>query len=150
MSLAAYEDVIADLKRKKRRCHLLLGNGFSMSYDPDIFSYNALHNFIANLDNDLTNKLFEIVKTKNFEVVLQQLENFCELIDAFGSDTELLERVRGASDGLKKSLIDAIGKLHPEHVFKVSEGESACCAQFLSTFLENGGNIFTTNYDILL
>ena len=40
-----YEDVVKHLKQKKRTPNLLIGNGFSISYSPSIFSYNALSSF---------------------------------------------------------------------------------------------------------
>jgi hypothetical protein len=148
--LKTYEEVLRYLYKKQRTPHLLLGNGFSMAYDQEIFSYNALHGFIEEIDDELLSKLFGIVKTKNFELIMQQLDNFCELIEAFGSDKELLNRVQAASDKLKSSLIDAIQSLHPEHVFKISDEESRQCALFLATYFNNGGNIFSANYDLLL
>ena len=83
--LPKYEDVVKYLQDKKRKKHLLLGNGFSMAYDHKIFSYNALYEFIDNLDDDVLSKLFNIIKTKNFELIMQQLENFIEIAKAFGS-----------------------------------------------------------------
>lgn len=150
MKLEDYPSVIADLRKKKRKASLLLGNGFSMAYDSEIFSYNALHRFIDKLDNELLTKLFQIVNTKNFELVMQQLDNFCELIDAFGTDPKLRKRVEDASELLKESLLNAIEELHPEHVFRIPEDKSKACAAFLSEYLNNGGEIFTTNYDVLL
>jgi predicted house-cleaning noncanonical NTP pyrophosphatase (MazG superfamily) len=150
MKLETYDEITAYLTKKKRQTHLLLGNGFSMAYNSKIFSYNALHRFIDELDNELLSKLFEIVNTKNFELVMQQLDNFSELIEAFGSDKTLKSKVEKASLKLKESLIDAIEELHPEHVFKIPEEKSASCATFLNKYLENKGNIFTTNYDVLL
>ena len=150
MELKSYNDVIKHLSKQRRQKHLLLGNGFSMAYDTEIFSYNALHRFIDNLEDELLTKLFTIVNTKNFEVVLQQLENFCEIIDAFGSDKQLKIKIQKASETLKHSLIDAIEELHPEHVFKIPEKKSNACATFLDMYLSHGGNIFTTNYDVLL
>jgi len=150
MALMTYDEVVATLEKKKRIPNLIVGNGFSMAYNSEIFSYNALHKFIEQLNDELLLKLFDIVKTKNFEMVMQQLDNFAELIRAFGSDAKLLEKVSRASDYLKSSLIEAIKKLHPEHVFKISDEESKQCAQFLSTYLSKKGNIFSTNYDILL
>lgn len=44
-----YAEVVESLSKKKRKVHLLLGNGFSMAYDPKIFSYNALYDFVAAL-----------------------------------------------------------------------------------------------------
>ncbi len=148
--LKTFDEILLYLNKERRTPHLLLGNGFSMAYDPTIFSYNALQGFIEKIDDELLSKLFGIIKTKNFELVMQQLNNFCELIEAFGSDKELLEKVQNASSKLKYSLIDAIKSLHPEHVFKISEEESQQCAKFLALFLNRNGNVFSTNYDLLL
>lgn len=150
MKLESYDDIIKDLEQKKRHVHLLLGNGFSMAYDPKIFSYNALSRFVDNIENDMLKRLFEIIKTKNFEQIMQQLDNFCELAKEFSSDGALEGKVKAASESLKTSLLDAITALHPEHVFKISAESSQACAAFLNRFLEHDGNVFTTNYDILL
>ncbi len=150
MKLKSYDEVISYLLKKNRTPNLLLGNGFSMAYNPDIFSYNALHAFIEEIEEPLLNKLFDIVKTKNFELVMQQLDNFCELIEAFSTDKKLLSDVQKASDELKKSLVNAIKELHPDHVFKISDEECGQCSEFLIPYLNNKGNIFSTNYDILL
>lgn len=149
-TLPSFNDVIISLKDKKRTPHLLLGNGFSMAYDHEIFSYNALHRFIEDLDDELISLLFNVIKTKNFELIMQQLDSFCELIDAFGTDKELLKKVKNASDKLKESLIDAVEALHPEHVFKLTDDEVKKCLKFLSNFTEHGGCVFSTNYDLLL
>jgi hypothetical protein len=121
-----------------------------MAYDPKIFSYNALHEFVTHTGNDLLNKLFDIVKTRNFELVLDQLTTFRALLDAFGSDSKLKAQVSEATDQLKSKLIDAVRALHPEHVFKVPQQSIDACAKFLSIFLDTGGNLYTTNYDLLL
>ena len=150
MKIETYPEIIAHLDKEGRQKHLLLGNGFSMAYDPEIFSYNALSKFIEEIDNDLLKKLFQIINTKNFEVVMQQLDNFCQLAKEFSSDKQLTKKIQKASDALKKSLIDAVKELHPEHVFKIPEKKSKSCAQFLNTFLQLNGHAFTTNYDVLL
>ena len=151
MKLESFDDVRAAMqKNKKRPFHLLLGNGFSMSYDPEIFSYNALHEFVQAIDGEVLPQILEIVKTNNFELVMQQLENFAAFVDVFGIDQEVKQAIESAGTELKQRLVEAIGELHPEHVFKVAEEESEACAQFLKGFLESGGSIFTTNYDLLL
>jgi hypothetical protein len=151
VALESFDDVLASMtKNKGRPFHLLLGNGFSMAYDPKIFSYNALHQFVEKLDDKLLNKLFEVTKTRNFEIVLDQLNTFIALLDAFGSDPALKSQVIAASESLKSSLIDAIKSLHPEHVFKVPEERALACAEFLNRFLSAGGYLYTTNYDLLL
>jgi hypothetical protein len=150
MKLQSYSEVIEYLNKKKRTKHLLLGNGFSMAYDPEIFSYNALNRFIDNLNDPLITKLFNIINTKNFELVMQQLDNFCELAEAFSSDKEFINKIEDANQNLQHSLLDAVNELHPEHVFKIPDDKSKKCANALNEYLSNGGHVFTTNYDILL
>ncbi len=149
-NLMTYGEVIKYLNGKNRKRHLLLGNGFSMSYDSDIFSYNALSKFIDKLDDEILHKLFAVVNKNNFELLMQQLDNVAEIAVIFGADKKVLNKIRKASATLKKSLIDAIKELHPEHVFKIPEEKSHACASFLNGFLQDNGNIFTTNYDLLL
>lgn len=137
-------------KNKKRPFHLLLGNGFSMSYDPKIFSYNALQKFVTGAGDGAISRLFDIVGTTNFELVMRQLAVFGELVEVFDGPQSLREKSEASIAGLKQSLIEAIQALHPEHVFKVKEERSAACAAFLRRFMATGGSIFTTNYDLLL
>ncbi len=146
----SYEEVINALAKKRRQVHLLLGNGFSMAYDPKIFSYNALYDFVAALGDPTLSNLFDTIKTKNFELVMGQLGLFIALLDAFDSKEGLQDRVKQASERLKQSLLDAVRGLHPEHVFKMPEERVASCATFLDSFLKTGGSVFTTNYDLLL
>lgn len=148
--LLTYDEVVKYLRTKKRQKHLLLGNGFSMSYDSDIFSYNALSKFLENLDDDILQKLFEIIKTSNFELLMEQLENIAKIAEVFGAEKSVVDKIHHASTTLKESLIDAIKELHPEHVFAVPVDKSKACAGFLNEYLAEDGNVFTTNYDLLL
>jgi hypothetical protein len=148
--LYTYEEVIQSLTQKKRQKHLLLGNGFSMSYDSGIFSYNALSKFLENLDNEILQKLFQIIKTSNFELLMEQLDNVAQIAEVFGADKKVVYNIKKATETLKESLIEAIKELHPEHVFSVPEEKSIACANFLNSFLDDDGQIFTTNYDLLL
>lgn len=151
MKLESFDDVLVSIKKNpNREFHLLLGNGFSVAYDPKIFSYNALHDFVKKLDDKDLSTILSVIETRNFEVIMQYLDHFSALIDAFGADPALKERVDSASAKLKTSLLDAVKSLHPEHVFKVPEDQSKACAAFLQTYVASGGNIFSTNYDLLL
>lgn len=146
--LQSYEDVLKHLKSRQK--HLLLGNGFSISYDNNIFSYNALSKFIHGIKNKELQQLFDIVNTNNFELLMQQLDNAAQIAEVFGADKKIVRKIRAASETLKASLIEAIKELHPEHVFKIEEDKSQACARFLTSFLKQDGQIFTTNYDLLL
>ncbi len=151
MKLESFDDVLVSIRKNPRRqFNLLLGNGFSVAYDPTIFSYNALHDFVAKVkDKDLA-VILEVIETRNFEVIMQYLDNFSALVGAFGGDAALKERIDAASVKLKNSLLEAVRALHPEHVFKVPEDQSKACAMFLKAFINTGGSIYSTNYDLLL
>lgn len=148
--LITYQAVITSLEAKHRNKHLLFGNGFSMAYAKDIFSYNALSNFIETTGDPLIKSLFQKLNTKNFELIMQQLDNFCEIAEIFSEDKTLVPQIRSVSEKLKNSLIDAVKELHPEHVFKVPEEKSRLCMKFLQEYLSKEGLVFSTNYDLLL
>jgi len=152
MNLESFDDVLESIKKneKKRDFHLLLGNGFSMAYDSEIFSYNALHHFVEDLKDKELMKILSVIDTQNFELIMQQLTSLSALVEAFDGGKKLKKKIDSASKKLKRSLLDAIKTLHPEHVFKVPENESKACAEFLNIFLARNGKIFSTNYDLLL
>lgn len=147
--LPAYSTVVNSLREKKRLKHLLFGNGFSMAYSPGIFSYNALSNFIEQTDDELLRQLFQSLNTKNFELIMQQLDNFAEMAKIFSTDSSLIDRIHTTSDKLKTSLIEAVKELHPEHVFTIPDSACKACHEFLDDYLNNNGYVFSTNYDLL-
>jgi len=148
--LKTYQEVISSLDKKNRKKNLLFGNGFSMAYDSDIFSYNALSKFIENTGDPQIKELFKRLNTKNFELIMQQLDSFCEIAGVFSEDKILVQKIKAASEDLKNSLIDAVKELHPEHVFKIPEDKSKSCIKFLLEYIDKGGLVFSTNYDLLL
>jgi hypothetical protein len=148
--LKTYNEVIQHLQKENRQKHLLMGNGFSMSYDSGIFSYNALNKFIYELKDKELLQLFDILNTNNFELIMEQVDNAAQIAIVFGADKKVVDKIKKASETLKSSLIDAIKELHPEHVFEVPEDKSQTCATFLKSYLDENGHIFTTNYDLLL
>jgi hypothetical protein len=150
MSLISYQEVVDSLKKKKRVKHLLLGNGFSMSYDDKIFSYNALSDFVTKTKDKLLQKLFGIIGSTNFETVMRELDLFYKIASEFSDDKKLARKFIKARDSLKKNLLNAISELHPEHVFKIPENASRKCAEFLRDYLDSAGHVFSTNYDLLL
>jgi hypothetical protein len=148
--LPNYKFVVDRLNKRNYPKHLIMGNGFSMAYDHNIFSYNALYDFIEKLQDSTLSKLFEVINTKNFELVMRQLDNFIEIAKAFDKEGALIKALTEANQLLQQSLIDAVSSLHPEHVFEVPEEKSKACFTFLNEYLENKGKVFSTNYDLLL
>ena len=149
-NLQSYQSVIESLRQKKRQKHLLFGNGFSIAYDAKIFSYNALSDFIEKSSNDLLKELFKVINTKNFELIMKQLDDFVHIAQVFSTDTKLVYKIQEASKTLKDSLIEAVKTLHPEHVFEIPKEKCESCFNFLKEYLEHKGKIFSTNYDLLL
>jgi hypothetical protein len=149
-SLQTYQDVVKHLAKEKRTKHLLLGNGFSMAYDAEIFSYNALSTFIENSEDELLKQLFKSINTKNFEIIMQQLNLFTDVAKVFKAEKSLIDKIQKTSETLKNSLIDAVQVMHPEHVFKIPEEKSIACHTFLEDYLANNGYVFSSNYDLLL
>ncbi|GHU43550.1 hypothetical protein FACS1894190_14160 [Spirochaetia bacterium] len=149
-NLPTYVEITNYLSSKKRPKHLLMGNGFSMAYDPSIFSYNALSTFIENSDDLLLKQLFKTINTKNFEIIMQELDNFAKIAEVFSADKSLVNRIVQTNEKLKGSLIGAVQQLHPEHVFTIPDEKSSLCFKFLDDYLSNDGKVFTTNYDLLL
>mgnify|MGYP004001898403 FL=1 len=150
MKIDNYQNVISYLNKNKREKHLLLGNGFSMSYDKKIFSYNAFSDFIKETDDQLLRQLCGIINTCNFELIMSQLDVFYKLAVEFVADKGLADKITTATKSLKEKLVDAISELHPEQVFKIPAEQSRNCALFLKEYLDSDGHIFTANYDLLL
>jgi hypothetical protein len=147
--LQTYNDVLKYLHDKNRIHHLLLGNGFSVAYNKDIFSYNALNEQLMHNDDEEIKAIFNILNTQNFEIVMQQLENYAAISKILSAPKNLIDKVSAISANLKQQLLDIITELHPEQVFNISEEKSKSCARFLQDYLING-KIFSTNYDLLL
>ena len=148
--LQSYQEVIAHFKQQRRKINLLLGNGFSIAYDKDIFSYNALSRFINNSEDETVKRVFEVYNTQNFESIMQQLNNMVSILKILEAPNALCDKVSTLSAELKAKLIDAITAMHPEQVFQVDEAKSKHCANFLREYIDNGGHIFSTDYDLLL
>lgn len=148
--LKTYDEVIKYLNSQSREHHLLMGNGFSISYDKAMFSYNALHQFIMNNRDDVVQRVFNVLNTQNFELVMQQLDNFADIAAIFNTPKNIINDVSAAVNSLRGGLVDAITSLHPDHVFSVPDDKSKSCASFFSEYLNNNGHIFSTNYDLLM
>ena len=127
-----------------------MGNGFSISYNPSIFSYNALSSFIDSTNDKDLKTLFHVIKTSNFEQIMKEIDLFIKLIEAFDNQSDIKERLKVLSDKLKTLLIEAVENSHPEHVFSIPQNKIDSCSDFLKYFTESKGKIFSTNYDLLL
>jgi len=148
--LCSYEAVLAYLKESNRNKHLLIGNGHSMAYDHAIFSYNALYDFIEEIKDPILSKLFSVINTRNFEQIMRELDQFIQLAKIFDKKKDMVEELKQAHKLLQSSLIDAITQLHPEHIFQISDEAAEYGYKFFEEYINNGGKVFSTNYDLLL
>jgi len=136
---------------RKTRRHLLLGNGFSMAYDRNLFSYENLAAAGGEPDQTVRDLLSE--KAGDIEaaiIVLLQRRGFA--VDE--GELEKAEALALQIGELKEHLIRAVTAVHPGSAFDVEVDRKAQCCNFLKPYIGRSaiphGIVFTTNYDLLL
>jgi hypothetical protein len=130
------------------RCHLLLGNGFSIACDR-LFSYGSLFEYAsANGLNDRAKGVFEYLGTNNFEGVMRLLEIGQWLSRHYGGGIEGAMCAAMAEDleSVKSSLVKALAETHFARPYDVKDERLQYCVNFLRPY----HNIFSLNYDLLL
>jgi hypothetical protein len=130
------------------RCHLLLGNGFSIACD-SIYKYGSLYDFAKK--NGLTKHVqgvFDYIGTNNFEGVMRLLENGIWLAAHYGLKVSSKSKSEMSKDleSVKKALVEAIAKTHLPIPNDIGESRIKRCIDFIKPY----HNIFTLNYDLLL
>jgi len=126
--------------------HLLLGNGFSISYSP-VFSYSSLYNVAVEKGlSGNAQKLFEKLGTNNFEGVLRLLENLSWATQLYYDIEDKGERIKNDIEVIKETLITSIAESHLHDSGEVLDVCKECALRFLQPYK----TVFTTNYDLLL
>ena len=128
--------------------HVLLGNGFSLAWRHDIFSYASLFEGadFRNL-SESAKAAFDVLKTTDFEVVMRALSNAATLVELYASRANrLIDLLRRDAEGLREVLVTAIAANHPARPSDVTPAQYVACRRFLSYFKR----IYTLNYDLLL
>lgn len=135
-------------KKKTKKKHLLLGNGFSIACRSNIFSYTSLFDRadFSSLSN-CAKESFKALDTNDFEMVMSGLKSASKLAQLYSeNESELSELFDKDADGLKEVLVSSITENHPSQPAEILEDEYKRCQGFLSCF----NNIYTLNYDLLL
>ena len=149
--ITSFEDAIKDSDACSKR-HLLLGNGFSIACFPDIFHYGSIFGAADFSKNPRLEKVFSALGTEDFEVAIRHLEagaKISPVYDRKGADTSSA-MISDAAE-LKEILLQTIAGNHPDIPSDVSEEQFSACRRFLRNFLsDNGGQVFSLNYDLLL
>jgi hypothetical protein len=144
-----YSEVLENTN--EQRNHLLLGNGFSMSYNKDRFSFTSLlDSAVSKGYIKKSSAIYEIFKefdTKDFEEVIKLLESSVKVLKKYGvlhrsNEKEILDD----SIALKKHLVEIITNNHPAKITDVLEEEYLNCANFIKYY----ERVYTLNYDLLL
>lgn len=126
---------------------VLLGNGFSIDYDEERFTYDSLVD-AATLENLSVDKdeFFTRIESTSFEVGMHALQVAAWLVNEHGNPQSLADTLRIDAQIVKNGLIDALCTLHPRNSHQLDESEIQHSRQFLSNF----DRVYTLNYDLLL
>ncbi|AEB28583.1 DUF4917 family protein [Francisella hispaniensis] len=149
MSLLTYQEV--QERTLGQQNILLLGNGFSMSYNYERFSFTSLLDSAVSkglvIENSPVYKVFSKFSTTDFEEVINLLENSVRVIKEYGiiakeDETKILDD----SEKLKKHLVNIITNNHSDKITEIEDDEFYSCANFIKDYEK----IYTLNYDLLL
>lgn len=147
--MISYDDVIKKTNGQKN--YLLLGNGFSMSYNRDRFSFtslleNAVEKGLIKEDSPIYT-IFKEFDTKDFEEVVKLLETSVKVLKSYGALHRSYEKqILEDAEALKKHLVEVITNNHPEKITDISDNEYLNCANYIKDFEK----VYTLNYDLLL
>lgn len=139
---------ILDAKGNSKNISILLGNGFSMGYDPRRFSFtnlleSAKQNNIIPANSNLL-RIFKSLETADFERVIKVLEDGKLVAQIYGAPFNI-ENVECDIVALKNHLVDTIMNNHPDKSVDIPKVKSEKCAEFLEKF----DKIYSLNYDLL-
>lgn len=142
--ILSYKDVLAELPETR---HLLLGNGFSISCRPTLFTYGTLFERANFTSIPNARKAFDLLGTRNFEVVIRALGHFSVLAKVYWPNNPMAEASAAAdAHALKEALVSAVAHSHPDRPHAIEGSEYQCCRSFLRGYK----SINTLNYDLLL
>jgi hypothetical protein len=145
-TILQFADAIGSIDGASKK-HLLLGNGFSISLKPDIFSYDSLYENADFSKAPYLAALFKAIGTKDFEIVIRHMQDAATVLAVYDSTlSELVSKLKADAAVVKDALVSAIAKRHPDRPFDISPEHYAACRAFLVQF----DHIFTLNYDVLL
>ncbi len=146
MDVLDFSQAIKEIDQYKHK-HLMLGNGFSISLRPDIFTYGSLLDS-ANFDKAPHIKdLFKNIGTQDFELVIKHLIDSALVVSIYQSkNSELIDQLKSDAEIVKDALVTAIAKRHPDRPYDIKPEHYKSCRSFLSRF----NHIYTLNYDVLL
>ncbi|BAK73199.1 DUF4917 family protein [Arcobacter sp. L] len=150
--LLSYNDVLLRTENGSR--YLLLGNGFSIAYDRDRFSFKNLFYYAVNKNlisvNSPIHDIFKNFETYDFERVIKKLEDALYIYNCyqlyFYTYPDYANKLCIDGNRLRNILIDVLSELHPEHAASLDQHNYS----YAKNFIKEYNSIFTLNYDLLL
>ncbi len=141
-----YARVLAEQQPSGKR-HLLLGNGFSMAWKVSAFSYASLRSkadlSALSCDGD---RLFEVLETNDFEVVIDRLSAMDRLIRVYDPDSPLIRKATDDASVIRDALASALAANHPHDVSGIPSSQYVAVRNFLAPY----DCAYSVNYDLLL
>ncbi|QIZ98634.1 DUF4917 family protein [Leifsonia sp. PS1209] len=145
--LYSFREAIADADNRYPERSVLLGNGFSVDYNRQIFAYDSLAQEASLAGLSVPKEaLFETVGSSNFEVVVEKLHSAANLQRLYGGDDDVAAAFDDDADVVRNGLADALAARHPERAQTLSHDQVISARQFLSCFT----TLFSLSYDLLL
>lgn len=123
---------------------LLYGNGLSMAFYDEGFSYKYLADRVKQKDSEVKSLLEQIVKSNNLEGLLLRLSDTKDVVSHL-SDTRCPPAAEALAEkykNIQESFIETVKDLHPDSMFKLDLTN-------LKGFILKFRWVFTTNYDLL-
>lgn len=120
---------------------LLLGNGFSLTFDGR-FAYSSLFEDFLGRIKPQEQSVFRAFGTTNFEAILEQFSHAITVNAALSLDVTMIKK---AADFLRNNLIRAIQRNHPKYG-DLDQRRLNRASETLDGF----GDVFTLNYDVIL
>jgi hypothetical protein len=147
-----FEQALADSNDCAKR-NLLLGNGFSIACEPNIFHYGSLFEQADFSRLPEARLAFEALGTQDFEIVIRALENGSLLAPIYApGDAGAAARMADHALRLKDLLVSTVAQNHPARPGDIADHRYYACREFLGHFLGGAdhGRVYTLNYDLLL
>ena len=146
--LISFSEAISNIAVLDGKKSLLIGNGFSMAYDVERFSFTnlletAIDKGLIAKDSEIL-KVFRRLNTADFEKVIRYLDQTCLVADIYFPDADK-KKIKEDIKKLKKHLVNTITNNHPDKSTDLDVARSQKCAEFFNNF----NRIYSLNYDLL-
>lgn len=142
-----------DRSNNYNKRHLILGNGFSISCVPSIFTYKSIFEEADFSSCSEIREIFNLLSTTDFEEVIYALEQTEKIIPFYDCKLgTLTDKLHEHSAFIKELLVKTIANRHPDMPSDISDEKYKACRKFLSYFISDDkkSNIYSLNYDLLL